>query len=69
MKNAAQELVKEYQRLGGRREVVMDDNELSTRTWEPDTPEADAFWREKIEKLSPERRKEVESFLPSINAK
>ncbi|QND44287.1 hypothetical protein HB780_00185 (plasmid) [Rhizobium lusitanum] len=69
MKNAAQELVKEYQRLGGRREVVIDDNELSTRTWEPDTPEADAFWREKIEKLSPERRNEVESFLPSINAK
>lgn len=68
-KNTAQELAKQYQSLGGHRQLVMDDNKLSTRTWEADTPEAETFWKQRIEGLSPEVRREVESFLPSINAR
>jgi len=66
--NAAQELAKEYLRLGGHRLLVMDDNLLSTNSWEPDAPEAETFWNERIETLNPRRRNEVMSFLPSINA-
>ncbi|NLS16567.1 hypothetical protein HGP16_08335 [Rhizobium sp. P40RR-XXII] len=67
MRNGAQELAKEYLRLGGHRLLVMDDNILSTESWEADTPEAETFWRRKIEILEPRQRNEVMSFLPSIN--
>jgi len=41
MMNAAQELAEEYLRLGGKRLLVMDDNILSTNSWEADPPEAE----------------------------
>jgi hypothetical protein len=65
--NAAKELATEYLRLGGHRLLVMDDNLLSTNSWEPDPPEAETFWNERIETLGLRRRNEVMSFLPSIN--
>ncbi|MEZ2224015.1 hypothetical protein [Rhizobium sp. RCC_161_2] len=67
MMNKAQELANEYLRLGGRRLLVMDDNILSTESWEADPPEAETFWQQNIESLSQRRRNEVMSFLPSIN--
>lgn len=67
MKNNAQELAKEYLRLGGRRLLVMDDNILSTNSWEADPLEAEIFWKQEIEILAPRQRNEVMSFLPSIN--
>ncbi|WP_348643532.1 hypothetical protein [Rhizobium lusitanum] len=67
MNNSAQDLANEYLRLGGRRLLVMDDNILSTKSWEGDPPEAETFWKQEIEGLAPRRRNEVMSFLPSIN--
>jgi hypothetical protein len=62
-------LVEEYLRLGGRRKAVIDDNFISTRAWEEDPPQAEAFWKDRIEPLDADRRKEVESLLPTINAR
>ncbi|GES40837.1 hypothetical protein FBZ98_104218 [Rhizobium sp. ERR 922] len=67
MMNGAQELAEEYLRLGGKRLLVMDDNILSTNSWEADPLEAEAFWKREIESLAPRQRNEVMSFLPSIN--
>jgi hypothetical protein len=61
-------LADEYLHLGGKRLLVMDDNDLTTRSWEPDAPEADAFWKQNIQSLPDKRRTEVLSYLPSINA-
>ena len=69
MQNKAKDLANEYLRLGGRRLLVMDDNILSTQSWEHDPPEAEAFWKQKVEMLALRQRNEVMSFLPSINAK
>lgn len=66
MMNGAQELAEEYLRLGGKRLLVMDDNILSTNSWEADPLEAEAFWKRKSS-LAPRQRNEVMSFLPSIN--
>jgi len=62
----AQKLAEEYLRLGGRRKSKIDDNIVNTRLWEDEPPEADRFWRERIEPLDEERRREVAIFLPSI---
>lgn len=60
-------LADEYRRLGGRRVAVIDDNLGSSRDWEGDTPEAARFWEERISCLSDRERRDVETFLPSIN--
>ena len=62
-------LAEEYLRLGGRRKAVIDDNFISTRAWEEDPPRAKAFWKERIEPLDADRRKEIESLLQTINAR
>lgn len=59
-------LAREYMRLGGRRQVKIDDNQISLRQWEDDPPEAERFWMEKIETLGDEERRQVAEFLPSI---
>lgn len=59
-------LAKEYIRLGGKRQVKIDDNRLSLRQWEGDPPEAERFWQEKIETLPDEKRKQVVDYLPDI---
>jgi hypothetical protein len=46
----------------------MDDNDLTTRSWEADTPEAEAFWKQNILSLADKRQAEVLTCLPSINA-
>ena len=60
-------LAEEYVKLGGRRRSKMDDNATSVRQWEDDTPEAENFWKTRIETLSEDERVQVEKFLPSIN--
>lgn len=63
----ARRLADEYLRLGGHRRVVIDDNQTSIRNWEPEPAEAEAFWKRNVETLSPERQREVQLFLPTIN--
>ena len=63
----ARRLATEYLRLGGHRRVVIDDNHTSIRNWEAEPAEAEAFWRKNVETLSPEKQREVELFLPTIN--
>ncbi|ARM92445.1 hypothetical protein RHEC894_PE00422 (plasmid) [Rhizobium sp. CIAT894] len=60
-------LAKEYLSLGGRRRSKIDDNITDVRQWEEDPPEAERFWRERVETLSKDERKQVEVFLPTIN--
>ena len=67
MKNASKALAEEYRRLGGRRIAVIDDNLGSSRDWDGDSPEASKFWAEHIAPLSDRDRRDVESFLPSMN--
>lgn len=64
---AAAKLAGEYVRLGGRRLSKIDDNQVSTRKWEHETPEAEAFWKNNIEPLDERHRQEVVTLLPSIN--
>jgi hypothetical protein len=68
MDNALKDIADEYLRLGGHRRAVVDDNLMSTRSWEDDTPEAESFWKSKVDTLDKERRTQVVSFLPTINA-
>lgn len=67
MDNASKDLADEYRRLGGQRVAVIDDNLGSSRDWDGDPPEAAKFWKDKIEPLSDQDRRDVESFLPSLN--
>jgi hypothetical protein len=67
MENASKNLAEEYRRLGGRRIAVIDDNLGSSRDWDGDTPEAEKFWQYRIASLSARERRDVETFLPSIN--
>ncbi|MBB3317924.1 MULTISPECIES: hypothetical protein [unclassified Rhizobium] len=61
-------LAEEYLRLGGKRRVKIDDDHQTVRVWEPDPPEAERFWHDRIERLEDRLRKDVEFFLPSINS-
>lgn len=63
---SAVDLAMEYMRLGGHKRVKLDDNHITTRQWEQDTPEAEAFWNKNIEPLDARRRQEVVTHLPSI---
>ncbi|WP_082510142.1 MULTISPECIES: hypothetical protein [unclassified Rhizobium] len=67
MENASKSLADEYRALGGRRVAVIDDNVGSSRNWDDDTPKAAAFWNERIATLSERERRDVETFLPSLN--
>jgi hypothetical protein len=60
-------LAKEYIRLGGKRQAIMDDNIVDTRKWEGDSPEAEAFWNENIKTLDDDRLREVQTHLPDIS--
>ena len=61
-------IARRYVELGGQRRAKIDDNITDVRQWETDPPEAETFWREEVEPLSDEARKDVETFLPTINA-
>jgi hypothetical protein len=67
METSAKALADEYRRLGGRRMAVIDDNLGSSRDWDGDQPEAAKFWREHIAILPADDRRDVETYLPSIN--
>ncbi len=60
-------LAKQYLSLGGTRKSKIDDNITDTRKWDDEPEEAARFWKEKVEMLSEDERKQVEDFLPSIN--
>lgn len=60
-------LANQYLRLGGTRKSKIDDNITGTRKWDDEPEEAEKFWKEKVEVLSEDERKQVEDFLPSIN--
>ncbi|MBO3761417.1 hypothetical protein [Ciceribacter sp. L1K22] len=61
-------LADEYMRLGGRRLAKIDDNITKVREWENDPPEAEKFWQERIAVLDDKARRDVEFYLPDINA-
>jgi hypothetical protein len=63
----SKKLADEYLRLGGRRKAKVDDNIVSTRTWDDEPAEADAYWQQHIAPLDDKRRREVELLLPSMN--
>jgi hypothetical protein len=67
-KTETRKLAEEYLRLGGTREVMIDDNKTFVRQWEHEPAEAETFWRTNIETLDADRRKDVEFFLPSMNS-
>lgn len=67
LETRSHELARQYLRLGGRRRAVVDDNITDTRKWEPDEPEAEAFWQTQIASLPQAQRKQVEDHLPSVN--
>ncbi|MBY5816327.1 hypothetical protein HFN60_11760 [Rhizobium leguminosarum] len=60
-------LAKEYLSLGGHRRSMIDDNITDVRQWDEDPPEAERFWKERVETLSKDKRKQLEDFLPTIN--
>jgi hypothetical protein len=66
-KTPSLKLAEEYMRLGGRRSAKVDDNIVSTRQWEDEPAEAEAFWKENVEPMDVKRRQEVELHLPSIS--
>lgn len=57
----------EYLRLGGRRRAKVDDNIVSSRSWENDPSEADAFWSEHVEVLPEREQRDIIIHLPSIS--
>lgn len=67
MDKSLKALAEQYRELGGRRVAVIDDNLGSSRNWDRDPPEAAAFWNENIASLSDRERRDVETYLPSLN--
>ncbi len=65
--NAAQ-LAADYLKLGGTRRGKLDDNIVGTRQWHDEPEEASTFWIERIQSLPDERRREVETNLPTMNS-
>lgn len=63
----SKKIADEYLALGGRRKAKVDDNIVSTRAWEDDSSEAAAFWKEKVEPLGDDERREIELHLPSMS--
>ena len=62
-------LAKEYLSLGGHRCSMIDDNITEVRQWDEDPPKAERFWKERVETLPKDQRKQVEDFLPTINTR
>jgi ABC-type hemin transport system ATPase subunit len=68
LETEASRLAKHYLRLGGTRKAIIDDNRVSTRSWDPEPEEASRFWDECIAPLDDKHRREVETLLPTVNA-
>ncbi|WP_313200590.1 hypothetical protein [Rhizobium sp.] len=56
-----------YLNLGGRRRAKVDDNIVTTRSWESDPSQAEAFWQSNVETLDEKSRRDVAMHLPSIS--
>ncbi len=56
-----------YLNLGGRRRAKVDDNIVSTRAWDDDPSEAEAYWQLNVETLDEKGRRDVALHLPSIS--
>jgi hypothetical protein len=67
LRTEAAKLAEEYLNLGGKRRTAADDNKMSIRLWEDEPEEARIYWESNIAELPDERRKEVETHLPSIS--
>ena len=67
-KTETRELAEEYMRLGGTRQVMIDDNKTFVRQYDSESEAAGAFLENKIAVLDDERMKDVEFFLPSVNS-
>ncbi len=66
-KTPSLERAEEYIRLGGRCRSKIDDNIISSRPWEKEAPESEAFRRPNIEALDEKHRQQAELHLPSIS--
>ncbi|MET0171749.1 MAG: hypothetical protein ABW206_05055 [Agrobacterium vaccinii] len=64
---SSHQIAMEYMRLGGRRLAKVDDNIVSTRTWEDEPAEATALWQAQVEPLDEKAQREVMLHLPSIS--
>jgi len=64
----AAELAANYVKLGGTRQGMLDDNIIETRKWDDEPEDASAFWNERIETLPEDKRREVETHLPTMNS-
>jgi hypothetical protein len=67
MENTSKALADEYRSPVGRRVAVIDDNLGSSRDWDGDPPEAAKFWNERVASLPEREKRDVETFLPSLN--
>jgi len=67
-KTETRKLAEEYLRLGGTRQVMIDDNKTFVRQYEDEPEQANAFWKDQIASLDEARMKDVEFFLPSVNS-
>ncbi|MBO9656250.1 MAG: hypothetical protein J7562_18115 [Agrobacterium tumefaciens] len=67
-KTETRKLAEEYLRLGGTRQVMIDDDKTFIRQWKDEPAEAERFWRTKIENLDAQHLRDVEFFLPSMNS-
>lgn len=61
------QIAMEYLRLGGRRLAKVDDNIVSTRSWEVEPAEAAEFWEAQVEPLDEKAQREIILHLPSIS--
>ena len=50
-KTETRKLAEEYLRLGGTRQVMIDDNKTFVRQWEHEPAAAETFWQTHIEPL------------------
>jgi len=60
------QIATEYLRLGGRRQAKVDDNTVSTRSWEDDPSEADAYWQTHVAPLTEKEQRDIMIHLPSM---
>ena len=55
----------EYRRRG-EREVILVGDTIVMNTWDPEPPQADAFWFQRVEPLSKEQRNAVARALAGL---
>jgi len=60
-------LAERYLGLGGTRLSMIDDNRISVRQWDDEPEAASTFWKENVECLDAETRKNVILLLPAVS--